>query len=82
LPWIEVLSSRLGCSFPLLLIGHAVTTGSAIRFLLDKASYATVIANLLMAGTGMQLALLAPGLATWLPWPVDYVAAVSCHAAG
>lgn len=64
LPWIEVLRLASGFSFPLLLIGHAVTTRLGDTLFSIKASYATVIANLLMAGTqGMQLALLAPG---WL----------------
>ncbi|MGB8092835.1 MAG: hypothetical protein WCF62_19400, partial [Pseudolabrys sp.] len=64
LPWIEILRLASGFSFPLLLIGHAVTTRLGDTLFSIKASYATVIANLLMAGTqGMQLALLAPG---WL----------------
>jgi adenylate cyclase len=64
LPWIEILRLAAGFSFPLLLIGHAVTTrlGDALYEL--RPSYASIIANLLAAGTqGLQLALLAPG---WL----------------
>jgi adenylate cyclase len=64
LPWIELLRLFAGFSFPLLLIGHAVTTrlGDALYDL--HPSYSSIIANLLAAGTqGMQLALLAPG---WL----------------
>jgi adenylate cyclase len=64
LPWIEILRLFSGFSFPLLLIGHAVTTRLGDMLFAIKPSYSTVIANLLMAGTqGMQLALLAPG---WL----------------
>ena len=64
LPWIEILRLASGFSFPLLLIGHAVTTRLGYTLFAIKPSYAAIITNLLMAGTqGMQLALLAPG---WL----------------
>jgi adenylate cyclase len=64
LPWIEILRLAAGFSFPLLLIGHAVTTRLGDTFYDLKPSYASIIANLLGAGTqGLQLALLAPG---WL----------------
>jgi adenylate cyclase len=64
LPWIEILRLAAGFSFPVLLIGHAVTArlGDALYDL--HPSYESVIDNLLAAGTqGVQLALLAPG---WL----------------
>jgi adenylate cyclase len=62
LPWIEILRLASGFSFPLLLIGHAVTTRLGDALFAIKPSYTTVIFNLLMAGRqGMQLALLAPG---------------------
>jgi adenylate cyclase len=64
LPWIEILRLASGFSFPLLLIGHAVTTRLGDALFAIKPSYAMVIMNLLMTGRqGMQLALLAPG---WL----------------
>jgi adenylate cyclase len=64
LPWIELLRLASGFSFPLLLIGHAVTTRLGDTLFDIKPSYALIITNLLAAGTqGMQLALLAPG---WL----------------
>lgn len=64
LPWIEILRLTAGFSFPLLLIGHAVTTRLGYTLFAIKPSYASIITNLLMAGAqGMQLALLAPG---WL----------------
>ena len=64
LPWIEILRLASGFSFPLLLIGHAVTTRLGDTLFAIKPSYAMIITNLLMAGRqGMQLALLAPG---WL----------------
>jgi len=64
LPWIEILRLASGFTFPLLLIGHAVTTRLGDALFAIRPTYATIIANLLMAGTqGMQLALLAPG---WL----------------
>lgn len=64
LPWIEVLRLAAGFSFPLLLIGHAVTTRLGDAFFAIQPSYALIITNLLAAGTqGLQLALLAPG---WL----------------
>jgi adenylate cyclase len=62
LPWIEILRLASGFSFPLLLIGHGVTTRLADTLFGDRPSYALIITNLLMAGRqGMQLALLAPG---------------------
>jgi adenylate cyclase len=64
LPWIEILRLASGFGFPLLLIGHAVTTRLGDTLFGIRPSYAMIIANLLMAGRqGMQLALLAPG---WL----------------
>jgi adenylate cyclase len=64
LPWIEILRLASGFSFPLLLIGHAVTTRLGDTLFAIKPSYAMVIMNLMMTGRqGMQLALLAPG---WL----------------
>lgn len=64
LPWIELLRLASGFSFPLLLIGHAVTTRLGDTLFDITPSYALIITNLLAAGTqGMQLALLAPG---WL----------------
>ena len=64
LPPIEILRLASGFSFPLLLIGHAVTTRLGDALFAIKPSYAIIIVNLLMTGRqGMQLALLAPG---WL----------------
>jgi adenylate cyclase len=64
LPWIEILRLASGFSFPLLLIGHAVTTRLGDTLFAIKPSYALIITNLMMTGRqGMQLALLAPG---WL----------------
>jgi len=64
LPRIEILRLASGFTFPLLPIGHAVTTRLGDTLFAIRPTYATIIANLLMAGTqGMQLALLAPG---WL----------------
>jgi adenylate cyclase len=64
LPWIEILRLASGFSFPLLLIGHAVTTRLGDTLFAIKPSYATIIMNLLLTGRqGMQLALFAPG---WL----------------
>jgi adenylate cyclase len=64
LPATEILRLFAGFSFPLLLIGHAVTTRLGDVLYAIHPSYAAIIANLLVAGTqGMQLALLAPG---WL----------------
>jgi len=62
LPWLEILRLASGFSFPLLLIGHAVTTRLGDTLFAIRPSYAPIIRNLLLAGTqGMQLALLAPG---------------------
>jgi adenylate cyclase len=64
LPAIEILRLLAGFSFPLLLIGHAVTTRLGDDIFAIAPSYAAIIATLLAAGTqGLQLALLAPG---WL----------------
>ncbi len=64
LPAIEILRLAAGFSFPLLLIGHAVTTRLGDTLYDLRPSYASIITNLLAAGTqGLQLALLAPG---WL----------------
>jgi len=64
LPWIEILRLASGFSFPILLIGHAVTTRLGDTLFAIKPTYSAIITNLLTAGTqGMQLALLAPG---WL----------------
>ena len=73
LPFIEILRLFAGFSFPLLLIGHAVTTRLGDELYDIQPSYALIIATLLAAGTqGMQLALLAPGwlhgcLGLWIP---------------
>jgi adenylate cyclase len=62
LPPIEILRLASGFSFPLLLIGHAVTTRLGDTLFSIRPSYELIIANLLMAGRqGIQLALLAPG---------------------
>jgi adenylate cyclase len=62
LPWIEILRIASGFSFPLLLIGHAVTTRLGDTLFAIRPTYAMIILNLLMTGRqGMQLALLAPG---------------------
>jgi adenylate cyclase len=64
LPWIEILRLASGFSFPMLLIGHAVTARLGDTLFAIKPTYSLVITNLLMAGTqGMQIVLLAPG---WL----------------
>lgn len=64
LPPIEILRLFAGFSFPLLLIGHAVTTRLGDDVFAIAPSYAEIITTLLAAGTqGLQLALLAPG---WL----------------
>jgi adenylate cyclase len=64
LPWIEILRLASGFSFPMLLIGHAVTARLGDTLFAIKPTYSLIITNLLMAGTqGMQIALLAPG---WL----------------
>jgi adenylate cyclase len=64
LPWVEILRLTSGFSFPLLLIGHAVTTRLGYALFAIKPSYAMIIMNLITTGRqGMQLALLAPG---WL----------------
>ena len=51
LPRIEILRLASGFSFPLLLIGHAVTTRLGYTLFAIKPSYAAIITNLLMAGT-------------------------------
>jgi adenylate cyclase len=62
LPWVEILRLASGFSFPLLLIGHAVTTRLGDTLFGITPTYGSIIGNLLMAGRqGMQLALLAPG---------------------
>src|ERR1700722_292934 len=62
LPAVEILRLASGFSFPLLLIGHAVTTRLGDALFGITPSYGIVIENLLLAGRqGMQLALLAPG---------------------
>ena len=64
LPWIEIVRLVAGFTFPLLLIGHAVTSRLGHTLFDIQPSYTSTIANLHAAGTeGMQLALLAPG---WL----------------
>lgn len=64
LPWIEILRLLAGFTFPLLLIGHAVTTRLGDALYDMPPSYVSIITNLLTEGTqGLQLALLAPG---WL----------------
>jgi adenylate cyclase len=62
LPWLEVFRLATGFSFPLLLIGHAVTTRLGDSLFGITPSYAMIITNLVMSGRqGLQLALLAPG---------------------
>jgi len=64
LPLIEIVRLAAGFSFPLLLIGHAVTTRLGHELFDATPSYTTTIASLVAAGSeGFQLALLAPG---WL----------------
>ncbi len=64
LPWIEILRLAAGFSFPLLLIGHAVTTRLGDTLYDIRPSYTSIIANLVALGSeGSQLALFAPG---WL----------------
>ncbi len=64
LPLIEIVRLAAGFSFPLLLIGHAISARLGDTFFDIRPSYESTIANLLAAGTqGTQLALLAPG---WL----------------
>jgi adenylate cyclase len=64
LPFIEILRLAAGFSFPVLLIGHAVTARLGDTFYDFRPSYETTIASLIAAGAqGTQLALLAPG---WL----------------
>jgi hypothetical protein len=79
LPAIEILRLASGFSFPLLLIGHAVTTRLGDTLFGIRPSYELVITNLLMAGRqGMQLALLAPG---WMHGCLGiWIAAVSWDA--
>jgi adenylate cyclase len=73
LPWIEIVRLAAGFSFPLLLIGHAVSARLGDTLFDIRPSYEATIANLLAAGTqGTQLALLAPGwlhgcLGLWIP---------------
>jgi adenylate cyclase len=64
LPLIEIVRLAAGFSFPLLLIGHAVTTRLGHELFDLRPSYTSTLASLAAAGSeGMQLALLAPG---WL----------------
>lgn len=64
LPLVEIVRLAAGFSFPLLLIGHAVSARLGHTFFDTQPSYESTIANLLAAGSqGTQLALLAPG---WL----------------
>ena len=64
LPLVEVVRLGAGFSFPLLLIGHAVTTRLNHELFEVAPSYTSTIANLIASGSqGWQLALLAPG---WL----------------
>jgi len=62
LPLIEIVRLATAFSFPMLLIGHAVTTrlGDALYDL--HPTYALIVGNLVAQGNeGTQLALLAPG---------------------
>ena len=65
LPWIEILRLASGFSFPMLLIGHAVTARLGDALFAIKANLLTGYhESQAMAGTqGMQIVLLAPG---WL----------------
>lgn len=64
LPLIEIVRLAAGFSFPLLLIGHAVTTRLNHELFEIAPSYTSTLTSLAAAGTeGWQLALLAPG---WL----------------
>jgi adenylate cyclase len=64
LPWIEIVRLFAGFSFPLVLIGHAVNARLGDALYGIHPTYASIITNLLTAGTqGVQLGLLAPG---WL----------------
>ena len=64
LPLVEIVRLAAGFSFPLLLIGHAVTTRLGHELFDIAPSYTLTIASLIAAGSeGFQLALLAPG---WL----------------
>jgi adenylate cyclase len=64
LPWIELIRLGAGFSFPLLLIGHAVTTRLGDTLFNIHPTYNLIVAGILAQGRqGLQLALLAPG---WL----------------
>lgn len=64
LPWIEVLRLTAGFSFPLLLIGHAVSARLGDTLFDIRPSYTSIIGTLVAVGAeGTQLALFAPG---WL----------------
>jgi adenylate cyclase len=64
LPLVETLRLFSGFTFPLLLIGHAVTARLGDTAFAITATYSAIITNLVASGNqGMQLGLLAPG---WL----------------
>lgn len=64
LPLIEIVRLAAGFTFPLLLIGHAVSARLADTLYDIRPSYTSVIGNLVAIGAeGSQLALFAPG---WL----------------
>lgn len=61
---LELLRIAFGLAFPLLLVGHAVTTRVAFEWYGWLPAYQRVVASLVSAGAeGRQLALLAPGWA-------------------
>jgi adenylate cyclase len=64
LPPFELLRIGFGLSFPILLLGHAVTTRVAYEWYGLLPQYQRVVESLVSSGSeGRQLALLAPG---WL----------------
>jgi len=64
LPLVEIVRLAAGFTFPILLIGHAVSTRLGDTLFDLRPSYTSVIGGLVAAGAeGTQLALLAPG---WL----------------
>ena len=62
MPFSEMCRLAFGLSFPLLLVGHAVTTRVAYEWYGLLPQYQGVVLSLVSAGAqGRQLALLAPG---------------------
>jgi len=79
LPPLEWLRMAFGLSFPLLLVGHAITTRVAYEWYGVLPQYHRVIASLVSSGgEGRQIALLAPG---WLHGCMGLAAAFR-HRAG